>query len=245
MDTTFTEPTTAGTRRPPTIDLLRGLSVVALAGVLLGLYLALVHAPTDTLQGAVQRIFYLHLSAFVGAFVGFAATVIGGLAYLRTRRPGWDMLAQAGAEVGLVLALINILTGAIYARPIVNSWWTWDPKLTAVTIMALTYASYLLLRNGVESLERRRVFASVYGILAFFTVIYTFMVIRLRSDVLHEVMFAPGAGLFALPAPMQTALFGNMLIWGVLVAPVLIAWRVRLERQRQTNARRRLALLER
>lgn len=223
---------------------LKLLSGLALAGFLLGLALALIYAPTNTVQGEVQRIFYLHLAAFVGAFVGFISAAIGGVAYLRTRRIAWDMFAQAGVEVGLLLALINVLTGAIYARPIINSWWTWDPKLTAVTIMMLTYTAYLMLRNGVESPERRRLFAAVYSIIAFVTVINTFMAIRLRPDTLHEVMFAPGSALFRMPARMQLALFGNMLIWGGLIAPALIGWRFRLERVHLANERLRLRLLD-
>lgn len=210
-------------------DPLLWLSGIAVIGFIVGLYLALFHAPSDNLQGEVQRIFYLHLASFVGAFAGFISAFVASLAYLRTRHMKWDILALAGIEVGLVLASINVITGAIYARPIVNSWWTWDPKLTAVTIMVLTYASYLMLRQGVENPERRRTFAAVYGVLAFVTVMYTFIIIRIRSDVLHEVMFKPDSGLFALPEPMQFALFGNMLIWGALIAPTLIIWCIRLE----------------
>lgn len=224
-------------------DPLNALSVLAGVGLLFGMYLTLVYAPVDPLQGEVQRIFYLHLATFVGAFVGFISAVVGGLAYLKTRNDRWDMLALAGVEVGLLLATINIATGAIYARPIINSWWTWDPKLTAVTVMALTYAAYLMLRNGVDGIDRRRIFASVYGILAFATVVYTFMVIRLRSDVLHEVMFKPGGNWFAMPAPMQIALWGNMLIWSGLIAPVLMAWRFRLERLLQAGEQLRLEIL--
>lgn len=243
MDATPGARQEAEARRSPPADPLKALSAAALAGVIAGLYLALIYAPTDTLQGEVQRIFYLHLAAFGGAFVGFGCAVIGGIAYLRSRRPGWDMLAHAGVEVGLALAAINVLTGAIYARPIVNSWWTWDPKLTAVTIMALTYAAYLMLRHSVESPERRRAFASVYGVLAFATVLNTFMVIRLRPDTLHEAMFGPGASSFAMPAPMQTALLVNVVVWSGLVAPALIAWRLRLERSVQTNERLHLEMI--
>jgi heme exporter protein C len=232
-------------RRRIQTDPLLWLSALALAGFLLGLYLALFYAPSDALQGEVQRIFYLHLASFIGAFVGFISAMVSGIAYLRTRSIHWDQLALAGIEVGLLLALINILTGAIYARPIVNSWWTWDPKLTAVTIMALTYASYLMLRDSIENAERRRMFASVYGIFAFVTVIYTFLVIRLRDDVLHEPLFAPGSGLFALPESVQVALFANMLIWGTLIAPVLMGWRFRLEQLREDNERNRLQKLGR
>ncbi|NJL56925.1 cytochrome c biogenesis protein CcsA [bacterium] len=243
METSSTQINRISTNRPLTIDPLKWLSVLSAFGFFFGLYLALIYAPSDSLQGEVQRIFYLHLASFTGAFVGFISTVLGGMAYLRTRNVRWDRLAHAGVEVGLLLAAINVMTGAIYARPIVNAWWTWDPKLTAVSIMALTYASYLMLRNGVESPDRRRLFASVYGISAFVTVVYTFAIIRTRSDVLHEVMFEPGAGLLGMPAPMQTALFANILIWAGLITPVLMAWRIRLEHLLQENERLRLDIL--
>ena len=219
------------------------MSVVVGLSFVFGMYLALIYAPLDNFQGEIQRIFYLHLGAFTGAFVGFISAVLGGIVYLRTRHEHWDMLAHAGVEVGLLMATINIATGAIYARPIVNAWWTWDPKLTAVSIMALTYASYLMLRNGVESPDRRRVFASVYGIIAFVTVMYTFVIIRMRSDVLHEVMFEPGAGLLGMPYRMQITLFANILIWAGLITPMLMAWRIRLENLLQENERLRLDIL--
>lgn len=225
-------------------DLLRVMSFFAVLGFAVGLYLAILDAPTDLRQGHVQRIFYLHLGAFAGAFVGFVSAVIGGLAYLKTRKSRWDMLAHAGVEVGFVLAMINVITGVIYARPIVNSWWTWDPKLTAVTIMTLTYASYLMLRNGIEDVDRRRVFSAVYGILAFMTVINTFMVIRIRSDTLHDAMFVPGGGFSSFPMGMQIALYANLLIWGGLIAPVLMGWRVRLEKAMMKNEQLRLTFLE-
>mgnify|MGYP002713232827 CR=1 FL=1 len=228
----------------PRIDLLKILSFLAVLGFVVGLYLAIIDAPTDLIQGHVQRIFYLHLGAFAGAFIGFVSAVIGGIAYLKTRKFRWDMLAHAGVEVGFVLAMVNIVTGVIYARPIVNSWWTWDPKLTAVTIMTLTYAAYLMLRNGIDNRDRRRVFAAVYGILAFTTVINTFMVIRIRPDTLHDAMFVPGGDFSSFPMGMQIALYANLLIWSVLITSVLMGWRIRLEKEIMKNEQLRLTFLE-
>lgn len=226
------------------LDPLKVLSYLAILGFVVGLYLALINAPSDLRQGDVQRIFYLHLGAFAGAFVGFISAVMGGIAYLKTRQFRWDMMAHAGVEVGFMLAMINVVTGVIYARPIVNSWWAWDPKLTAVTIMALTYASYLMLRNSIEDLDRRHVFASVYGILAFMTVINTFIVIRIRPDTLHDAMFVPGGGFSSFPVRMQIALYANLLIWGGLIAPVLMGWRMRLEKEMMKNEKLRMMYLE-
>src|SRR5262249_36195961 len=146
---------------------------MTILAVAFGLYLALFWVGTDVEQGQVQRIFYIHLSAFTAAFVAFSTTVVGGVMYLRTRAVKWDILALSGVEVGMALALINLTTGMIWARPIWNTWWTWDPRLVSEAIMILTYAAYLMLRNGIENPDQRRRMASVYGILAMSTVIIT------------------------------------------------------------------------
>ncbi|RMF79840.1 MAG: hypothetical protein D6737_10060, partial [Chloroflexi bacterium] len=214
---------------------LKALTVVTVIAVVMGLYMALVNAGTDTVQGDVQRIFYIHVPAFFAAFVAFSATVVGGVQYLRKREKRWDTLALAGAEVGLVLAIVNIVTGAIWARPIWNTWWTWDPRLTSATIMALTYAAYLMLRNGVENQEQRYRFAAVYGILAFTTVIATIVIIRIRPDTIHPAVVGPSQanarGAFELDATrgVAAAIGFNMVVWMTLVPITLMWYRVRLE----------------
>lgn len=214
--------------------LLRILTLATLLAFIAGLYLALFHAGTDVTQGEVQRIFYIHVAAFSGAFIAFWGTVIGGLLYLRTRNVKWDTLALAGAEVGLALSLVNLVTGSIWARPIWNTWWTWDPRLTSAAIMCLTYAAYLMLRNGIENPEQRRRFASVYGILAIITVIITLVIIRIRPDTIHPTVIAGSSGAeaegaFEMSSNMVTALGVNSAIWSILI-PVTLMWhRVRLQ----------------
>jgi len=107
-------------RRTHTLVILTIITAIAVA---VGLILSLVYAGTDVEQGHVQRIFYVHIASFFGAFSAFGTGVWGGIAYLRTRNPKWDTLALAGVEVGLALAVINLATGLIWARPIWNTWW--------------------------------------------------------------------------------------------------------------------------
>ena len=215
--------------------LLRILTVASIIGVLLALYMGLVYAGTDIDQGDVQRIFYIHMPAFFGAFVAFGATVVGGIQYLRTRKTRWDTLALAGAEVGLAFSLVNVVTGAIWARPIWNTWWTWDPRLTSAAIMCLTYAAYLILRKGIENPDQRRRFASVYGILAIVTVIITLVIIRIRPDTIHPAVIGPSPqnaeGTFELEATrgVGMALAANFPVWALLV-PITMMWhRIRLQ----------------
>jgi heme exporter protein C len=217
-------------RLPRLLLVLAGASVL---GVIFGLYMALVYVGTDTVQGEVQRIFYIHMPAFIGAFVAYSSAVLGGVMYLRTRKAKWDTLALAGVEVGFALTFVNLLTGMIWARPIWNTWWTWDPRLTLEAIMALTYAAYLMLRNGIENIEMRRRFASVYGILAIVTVILTLIVVRVRTDTIHPVVIGEqsGTGAFEVAGSpgVTAALMANMPFWGLLIPITLIWFRIRLQ----------------
>lgn len=211
---------------------LRVLTMLALAGFVVGVLFALVFAGTDTEQGNVQRVFYFHVSAFSGAAIAFGAAVFGGIAYLRTRSIRWDRLSHAGVEVGFALSLITLFTGMVWARPIWNTWWTWDPRLTSTAVMVLTYAAYLMLRSGIDSGEKQRIFSAVYAILAISTVIFTFVIIRIRPDTIHPAVIGPSPqnaeGGFAMTVGIGTALGINSFIWCCLITPALIGWRMYL-----------------
>jgi heme exporter protein C len=225
-----------------------GLAGVTLVTTLIGLYLALFYAGTDLEQGEVQRIFYIHMPAFFGAFTAFIGAVIGGIAYLRTRNLFWDRMALAGVEVGLALSMVNLVTGSIWARPIWNTWWTWDPRLTSAAIMALTYAAYLMLRAGVENPEQRRRFASVYGILAITTAIITLVIIRIRPDTIHPAVVGASPqnaeGGFNMGRGQAIALLFNLPVWGLLIPITLMWFRMRLERMTERVEQMKAAILE-
>jgi len=228
------------------LALLRGLTILTVLGFFFGVYMALAYAGQDAMQGDVQRIFYLHVASFSGASVAFMATVIGGLAYLFTRAVKWDTLALAGVEVGLTMSIVTLATGSVWARPIWNTWWTWDPRLTSAAIMCLTYAAYLMLRNGIENPDKRRTFAAVYGILAISTVIFTFIVIRTRPDTIHPAVIGSSPqeaqGGFKMTETMRATFGFNSALWCCLLAPVLMWWRIRLQNRLEALAARRATL---
>lgn len=181
-------------------------------------------------MGDVQRVFYFHVAAgWVGA-VAFLVTAITGGVYLAKRDRKWDRVAVASVEIGVVFIFINIVSGAIWARPIWNTWWTWDPRLTTATIMLLIYAAYLMLRQGIEDPDRRARFGAVYAIVGFLSVPLTFFSARLFRTI-HPVVIGsnqPGAeGAFDMTTAMlQTFLF-SLLVFSFIFADLL--WhRVRL-----------------
>ncbi len=168
------------------------LDVVTIVLFLTATILVFFFAPMERVMGLVQKVFYFHVATAWIGMLGFFVAMVAGIIYLATHRTRqdakkWDIVAVAGVEIGLVFTLICIVTGSIWARPIWNSWWTWDPRLTTVTIMELAYAAYLMLRAGIEDPERRARFGAVYSIIAFISVPLTFFSIRIWRTI-HPVV---------------------------------------------------------
>jgi heme exporter protein C len=206
------------------------LDVVTLVLLAIATFMVFFYAPTEAVMGNVQRVFYFHVAAGWVGMLSFLVAAIVGVAYLRTSNRKWDTVGLASVEIGMVFAFINVVTGAIWARPIWNTWWTWDPRLTTATIMLLIYAAYLMLRQGIDDPDRRARFGAVYAIVGFLSVPLTFFSARLFRTI-HPVVIGsnqPGAeGAFDMtPLMLQTFLF-SLLTFTFLFADLL--WhRIRL-----------------
>jgi heme exporter protein C len=229
----------------------RNLTWLTYASVILfviSLFLIFAYVGPEQTQGNVQRIFYTHLASFFGAFVLFTAALIAGIQYLRTRQEKWDDMGVSAVEVGLGLSLINIVTGAIWARPIWNTYWTWDPRLITIAIMWLTYAAYMMLRGGIEDPDRRRRFAAVYAILAFSSVILTVIIIRVRPDTIHPVAAGPSVSSTGIEGdfnmtPRIRQTLGFTIITYIVLSVTLLWHRIRLENRAKLIQTRKMKLL--
>jgi len=188
------------------------------------------YAPIEAVMGPVQKVFYFHVAAGWVGMLAFGLAAVAGIAYLRTKRRIWDVVGLSGVEIGLVFMLINIVTGSIWARPIWNTWWTWDPRLTTATIMELVYAAYLMLRGMNEDPDRRARYGAIYAIVGFVSVPLTFFSIRLTRTI-HPVVIGSGdpsaEGTFDMtPKMLQTFMFSLLTFSFIFVT--LLWHRIRL-----------------
>jgi heme exporter protein C len=83
--------------------------VVALVAVLVR---AVWFTPVEAMQGAAQKIFYVHVpSAFVGLYLGLPLVAIASGVYLWLKDDRLDRTAEAAAEVSLVFMTVVLITG--------------------------------------------------------------------------------------------------------------------------------------
>jgi len=152
----------------------------ALLAALVALTAALVAgAPADRMQGAIQKILYVHVPCAFAAYAGFILTGVCGALYLWRNEERYDRLAAASAEVGVVFCTLNILSGPIWAKGTWGHWWVWDPRLTVTLLLWFVYLAYLLLRSFSDGGERAARFSAVYGILGVLVIPLNYFAIEL------------------------------------------------------------------
>jgi heme exporter protein C len=224
------------------------LTWAAVAMMMGGLAMVFLYAPRERTMGDVQRIFYFHLgSAWVG-FFAFFVTMSSGVLYLWKGEERWDVVGNASAEIGTVFMTMAIISGSLWARPVWNTWWTWDPRLTISAIQWLLYLAYFMLRAGIGDPGRRARFSAVYGIIAFLTVPLSFLSIRIWRTI-HPVVVAGGSGdsaegTFNMTASMRQTLFFSLGTFTVLYV-TLLRYRLRLAWAEGHVARLRQQVLSR
>ena len=205
-------------------DMLAGLSLVAMMAAL---YAGLLYAPTERVQGDVQRIFYLHVPLAWDAYLAFLVVFVSSVAYLWKGENWWDSLARASAEVGLLFTTLVLITGSLWARPIWGTWWSWDARLTTSLILWFIYVGYLMLRGSIADERRAARYAAVVGIIGFIDVpIIHQSVVWWRTLHPESVVLASGGP--AMPTSMLLAL-GISLVAFTLLYLLLVRLRLELD----------------
>jgi len=160
--------------------------------ILLSLWMAVVIVAAFLYAGAAtgfpgqtSRILFFHVPQAWIATLSFLLSMVASCMYLARRSVRADYLALSAAELGLLFCILATATGSIFAKATWGSFWNWDPRETSIVILLMIYGAYFALRSAVPEPDKRRVFASVYSILAFVTVPFLIFVVPRITASLH------------------------------------------------------------
>ncbi|MHB9144245.1 MAG: cytochrome c biogenesis protein [Symbiobacteriia bacterium] len=201
------------------------LGLISAAAVLFALALVFLWVPPEQVMGDVQRIFYFHVASAWNAFLAFAVVFIASIGFLRSGSRRWDSIAYCSAEIGVVFTTITLITGPIWARPIWNTWWTWDPRLTTTLILWFIYIAYLVIRASAESSQQQARLAAVFGIIGFVDVPIVFMSTRWWRSI-HPTLIQ--ADKMNMAGSMVLTMIVSVIAFTLLYA-FLLNYRLRLE----------------
>ena len=189
-----------------------------------------VFTPTETEQGFVQKIMYIHVPSVIVTYLAFFVTFAFGIAYLWKRLLVFDRIAKVSAEIGLIFCAMVLLSGAIWGRPTWGTYWVWDARLTTTLLLFLIFLGYFLLRLSVQDREKEARFASVLGIIGFLDIPIVHKSVEWwrtlhQPSTLFKVQ--EGAAKPAMPPellyPLLACMFAMLLFYGYLL---LLRWQM-------------------
>ena len=209
------------TRRATGTRATRVLGIVTLVMLgWLGLF-GLVLSPADVDQGDAVRIMYVHVPTVWLAYLAFIVTAVCSALYLFGKRHslGFDRVAGASAEIGVVFMALTLISGSLWGRITWGVYWQWDARLTTTALLFVTYIGYLAVRGLDGTRERRARRSAVIGLLAVVEIPLVYWSVRLWRSLHQEATI--------LDTDLDVDIDGLMLFSlfvGVVAFTLLFVW---------------------
>jgi heme exporter protein C len=206
-----------------------------------GLYVGFGIAPTDFQQGEVYRIIFIHVpSAWMAMFIylvmaGYAVVTLVWRSKLSA------MMCRALAPTGAIMAVIALLTGAVWGKPTWGTWWVWDARLTSTLILLFLYLGYMALVEAIDDTTR----ADRAGALLLLVGVVNIPIIYFSVRWWNTLHQGASVSLTASPKMASTMLTGMLLMslaaWMYAIAAALHRVRTMIvQRERHTRWVRQL-----
>jgi len=171
------------------------------------------------LQQTIRNLFF-HVPMWFGQIILFTVSLVYSILYLRTPDLKNDIYATAFAATGIVMGLLGLTTGAIWANYTWGEPWSNDPKQIAAAIALLIYLAYIVLRGSIPDIDKRAKVGAVYNIFAYFIYIPLIMILPRMVESLHPggqgVQGNPGLNGSDLDARMRLVFWPAVFGWTLL-----------------------------
>lgn len=135
-----------------------------------GLYLSLLASPEDYQQKDMVRIMYIHVPSAWLSLMIFMIMGLASVSNLVWKTPLSFFITAASAPIGASFALITLVTGMIWGKPIWGTWWVWDARLTSMLILFIFYISYLFIISATNNIQKVEKPSSVIAIVGMINV---------------------------------------------------------------------------
>ncbi len=139
--------------------------IMGLFGLLFaaGLYGGLILAPTDYEQGEAYRIIFVHVpAAWMSLFIYMVMAATGAIALIWRLKLA-EIVMISSAPIGASFTFLALVTGSLWGKPMWNTWWVWDARLTSELLLLFLYFGVMALYNAIED---KRTAARAVAILA-------------------------------------------------------------------------------
>jgi heme exporter protein C len=163
---------------------------------------------------SIRNLFF-HVPMWFAMITVLLVSVWYSIRYLRDPSQQLDVLAHESAKTGIVLGMLGLATGSVWARYTWGAWWTPDPRLNGAAVAMLIYGAYLVLRGSFHDEQQRARVSAIYNIFAFAAAIpLLFVLPRLSGPSLHPGQTGnPGFSQYDLDNTMRKVFYPAVIGW--------------------------------
>jgi len=183
----------------------------------------LLFSPADRNQGDSVRIMYVHVPTVWTAYLAFTVTALCSASYLFRKKHslGFDRVAGASAEIGVVFMALTLVTGMLWGRLTWGVYWEWDARLTTTALLFVSYIGYLAVRGLGGTHHQRAKRSAVVGLLIVLEIPLVHWSVKLWRSLHQEASVLDTDGDIDLDGLMLFSLFV-----GVVAFTLLYVWLV-------------------
>jgi heme exporter protein C len=191
------------------MNILKWLLLPYMTAIIVGAFLW--PAPAQGFIGESSRIVFFHVPCAWTSALAFLVAAGYSAAYLARRNPLHDDIAAGAVRLGLLFAVLALVTGALFAKIMWGAYWNWDPRESSFLLLIFLYAAYLFLRAAVEDPERRARMSSAYALFAAVLMPFLFFVAPRVTASLHPQTVINPQGKILMDTPTKAVFFGAMI----------------------------------
>lgn len=167
---------------------------------------------------------YFHVPMWFAMIILFVINAVYSIKYLRNSNEHNDAWAESSANVGVLLGILGIITGMIWANFTWGEPWSNDPKQNSAAIALLVYFAYFVLRGSIEDEQKKAKISAVYSVFAFPVMIVLVFILPRMTDSLHPGNGGnPGFNTYDMDNDMRKVFYPAVLGWifmGIWVAEI-------------------------
>jgi len=191
------------------------LTIILLTYTVIGGYLF--DAPRLAILNETIRVLHFHVPMWFGMVIILLISIVYSIRYLSTGNLKYDLFAVECVNTGVVLGLLGIVTGMLWANYTWGSPWHGDPKQNGAAIALLVYLAYLVLRNSMDENQQKARVSNVYNIFAFAAMVpLLFILPRLTSSVHPGSGGNPGFNAYDLDSNLRIVFYPAVVGWTLL-----------------------------
>lgn len=131
------------------------------------------------------RNLYYHVPMWFGMMVIMTVSVVNAILYLSSKNLLYDIRSGAYANTGIILGVLGLVTGAIWANYAWGAPWSNDIKQILAAIALLIYLAYFVLRSSIDDMDKKARVSAVYNIFAYAMLFPTLFILPRLYDSLH------------------------------------------------------------